>query len=230
MKPQTANPAYVPEGFILLSRQLLDSRACQSCNNDQKIMLLYCLLKANFKDSIWTNERYSIPIKRGSFVTGRKSFAKLAHTTEQRVRTFWNKMEKVGFLTTKATKHYSVVTICNYDRYQDMKNYNQPTKQPTSNQRVTTSKECKGKINIYEQEFEALLAVYPNKLGKKQALLHFTAARKSGASIQDFQKALDHYKDDLKANPWKKAQHTSTWFNSWEDWLDYKVKPQVKFL
>lgn len=77
------------------------------------------LIMANYKDQIWNG----IEIKRGQFLTSRKAFAKECHTTQQQVRDFWDKLTEVGFLKTQRTNKYTIVTICNYDRYQRLDSY-----------------------------------------------------------------------------------------------------------
>ena len=84
---------FIGGGYIILSRQLLDSRAWNACNHKQKAMLITSLLLANHKISPWWDGRDHISISRGSFITSRDKFAKVTDTTPRKVRTFWNKME-----------------------------------------------------------------------------------------------------------------------------------------
>ena len=135
---------YIEGGFILLSRKLNNNDSSfQYCrNNDHKWMFIMSLMMANYEDKVWKG----IEIRRGQFVTSRKHFADVSHTKEQQVRDFWKNMEKARFLTTKTTNRHTLITICNYDRYQNLTNYikeKQPTENPTKNQQRTTTKEYK---------------------------------------------------------------------------------------
>jgi hypothetical protein len=66
------------------------------------------------------------------------------------VRTAIQTLSNCGFLTIKSTSKFSIITICNYDRYQNSENVSDQqidqqvtSKRPASDQQVTTSKECK---------------------------------------------------------------------------------------
>ena len=162
------NRNHIEGGFILLSRKMEDENSSfMHCkNNDQRWMFIMSLLRANYKDNIWNG----ISIKRGQFVTSRERFAREAHTSERKVRTFWNIFAKVGFLTTKTTNKYTLVTICSYDRYQDLKNYfdeKRPAERPSKDHQKTTNKECKGMINNSDKDFEETFGINPNKVIKK---------------------------------------------------------------
>lgn len=72
-------------------------------------------------------------------------------------------------------------------------------------------------INI----FTKLYSNYPKKVGKKQALRHFKASVKNKADCDDIKKALDHY---LRSKRVAKGfiMNASTWFNNWQDWVDFE--------
>ncbi len=173
------NGDYINEGYIILARRLLESRSWKICNAEQRSMMIYTLLRANYKDNTWWDGSKAISIPRGSFVAGRNNFAEETKTSEQRVRTFWDKMKNIGFLTIKPTSKNSIITICNYERYQNKKNYKQPTHQPDSNQRATTNnKSNKGKY-IYTPQFTSFWEVYPKKKEKEVAFTCWQTAIKS---------------------------------------------------
>jgi len=130
---------YVEGGWILLSRKLLASRAWKICNHKQKVMLIVSLLSANHKDNPWWDGKDHISVARGSFVTSRDKFAVITETTPRKVRTFWNKMEKIEFLTIKTTNRHTMITICNYGVYQNPELYMCPSKRPMKDQAPTTN-------------------------------------------------------------------------------------------
>lgn len=67
--------------------------------------------------------------------------------------------------------------------------------------------------------FDAIWNDYPNKLGKKQAEIHFNATVKTAEDYELIKKALYNYcHSDVVKNP-KYIQHGSTWFNNWADWI-----------
>jgi hypothetical protein len=195
---------YIPGGYIVLARQLLESRAWKICNNEQRGMLIYTLLEANYKENTWWDGSKSVIIPRGSFVTGRKAFAGKTHTTEQRVRTFWKKMESINFLTIKPTNKNSIITIVNYDEYQNKGNYaqplKQPTEQPTSNQQATTTNKGNISNKISLSVLREIIEAYKQKKGYNQQpdwdKYHFTRHTKPAKELyevagQDWQAAME---------------------------------------
>ena len=108
-------------GFIILSRTIeAEGGTFKYCrSNDERWMFIKSLLRANFQDVVVNG----IELKRGQFLTSIEKFAKETKTTPKRVRRFWNFFEKLGFQVSKRTNKYTIITILNYDRYQNMANY-----------------------------------------------------------------------------------------------------------
>lgn len=69
--------------------------------------------------------------------------------------------------------------------------------------------------------FEEIWKQYPNKLGKAKAFKSFQATVTCEDDLQKIRQAFSRYHKHLAANPWKKPQHGSTWFNQWQEWVDY---------
>jgi tRNA U55 pseudouridine synthase TruB len=76
-------------------------------------------------------------------------------------------------------------------------------------------------------DFDALWAIYPNKLGKKQALLHFKASVKNEKNYEDIKKALNNYIESIRGTEARFIKHGSSWFNNWQDWVNYE-KPKTE--
>lgn len=116
-------------------------------------LFIYLLLSANWKDGKWLGKT----VKRGQLITGRKKLSCVTGISEQSIRTCLRRLKKSGEIELKTTRNYMVVTVCNYDKYQnkEQKN-NQPTNQrstndqPTINQQSTTIEE--GKKERREEE------------------------------------------------------------------------------
>lgn len=129
----TPNPNNFRRGFVLVSKSILE---------DEKIMLdpstlqivMYLLLEASYeRREVWYGigkGRTLIKLERGQLVTGSRQISarlKLARATvDRRLRI----LEEDGFLSRKMSHQYTIVTICNYNEYQDMKNYGGPASEP----------------------------------------------------------------------------------------------------
>lgn len=136
------------EGWIKIHRGLLDWEWYSDTNCVR--MALHLLLKANFQTRRWRG----ITVERGQLVTSRAALARETGLSEREVRMAVSKLERSDFLTCRATSSYTVVTICNYERYQSSDNAERPafgpaddraktSCRPTVDQRATTTEESK---------------------------------------------------------------------------------------
>ena len=93
---------------------------------------MHLLLTVNYYDSKW----HGVMIKRGSRAISRNKLAKETKLSEQSVRTAIKHLISTGELTKQNMGQYSILTITNYDKYQDVSNM--PTEsQPSANQVLT---------------------------------------------------------------------------------------------
>ena len=108
-------------------------------------LFIHLLITANYKDLRFMG--HSVP--RGSLVTGRKQLSIDLNISEQSVRTSLNHLEKTEEVTRVSYPQFSIISINNYDNYQQVTSYQPATNQlptsyqPATNQLLTTSKESK---------------------------------------------------------------------------------------
>jgi biotin operon repressor len=127
-------------GFIKIYRNLLDWEWWGDHNTTR--LFLYCLLAANWKDKSWQGHR----IKRGQFVTSLPKLAKKTGLSREQVRTALKHLILTGNLTDKTYSKFRIITVKNYDAYQDdnrQDNSQVTVKQQASNSQVTPTKERK---------------------------------------------------------------------------------------
>jgi uncharacterized phage protein (TIGR02220 family) len=140
-------------GYIKISRKVFKkkSKTFNGLNIIQKYTALSLISMANYKDIEWWDkyQKKFITIKRGSFITSieqiRKSIDSNSVTT-MKLRVLLESLQRRLFLTIRTTKHYSYITIINYDYYQDGNNYitkQITTKQQSDNKAITTTKKVK---------------------------------------------------------------------------------------
>ena len=110
-------------------------------NADMVKLFLYLLLRASDRDKRWQG----IVIRKGQLVTSRSELSKETGISERTLRTCLGRLQESGEINIKSTKHFSTITICNYDSYQGGKieSDQQPTNnRPTTDQQPTnTAKE-----------------------------------------------------------------------------------------
>src|SRR5690606_33532982 len=77
-------------------------------------LFIYLLLMANHEDNRWQGQE----VKRGQRITSLGKLASETGLSVKQVRLALNKLKETGELTIKTTSQYSLITICNYDKYQ----------------------------------------------------------------------------------------------------------------
>lgn len=134
----------IDSGYIKLHRQVLQWEWYTDANTCR--VFLHCLLKANWKDGSFRGR--SIP--RGSFIT---SVATLAHDlklSSKQIRVALEHLKETNEVAIKTTPQYSIITVVNYETYQDDGKQNgKQTANKTANG-VATIEESK---NIRKEEY-----------------------------------------------------------------------------
>ena len=100
-------------GFVKIYRSMLDWEWFDDSNTVH--LFLYLLLKANHKEKNWRG----IAIKRGQLLTSINKLKIATHQSVQQTRTSLQKLRTAGVITIHSTNKYSIVSICNYDKYQN---------------------------------------------------------------------------------------------------------------
>jgi len=109
-------------------------------------LFVHILFQANHKEKEWRG----VCIKRGQFATGLHSLSSATGISIQKIRTGLKRLKSTGEITIKSTNKFSIVTICNYERYQEQeKESNKPItiNQQTNNKQITTTKNEKKEKN-----------------------------------------------------------------------------------
>lgn len=98
----------------------------------------HLIRKANHEDKNWRG----LLVKRGQVVTSLESLRIQTGISTRSLRTCLDRMNKTGEITEKTTNRFRVITLCNYDTYQ---NNRQSSDKPEGNQatseRQTTDKQ-----------------------------------------------------------------------------------------
>ena len=118
-------------GWIKLYRKFTNWEWFKDINTCH--LFIYCLLKANIKDTTWRGQA----IKRGQFITSLNSLSHETGLTIQQVRTALKKLEITNEVTNLSTPQNTVITIKKYNQYQISTN--------DLTRKLTTDKEDKKK-------------------------------------------------------------------------------------
>jgi len=92
------------------------------------------------------------------------------------------------------------------------------------NENVIINKDSKKTFN-----FEAVWEVYPNKIGKKEAIGYFNITVKTDEDFRNIKKAVENYLKYIRENQTERKYIKSgcNWFDDWESWVNYK-NPEIQ--
>jgi len=213
-------PDALEDGFILIYRDLINKP--YFVDSKTVHLMLYLLLKANYKPKDVFIRGQIVKVKRGQLIFGRKAASEKTGLTEQEIRTRLQFLRNAEFLTSKTTNRFSLITICNYDHYQDPygRNNQQNNQQVTSKQpRLKKDKE------IYMLKFfERFWKEYPKKKDKKKAREKFLGLSLDEEKFKRIMKALRKQKesDQWKRDKGQYIPNPPTWLHGerWNDEID----------
>ncbi|MBP2638869.1 MAG: hypothetical protein H6Q72_4776 [Firmicutes bacterium] len=129
-------------GWIKIYRCLTE-KAIWTCSTPEHCKILITLLMmANSETKQWVWQGKQFEANPGQFVTSADSIIKKCGKgiTRQNVRSALEKFKKLDFLTYETTKTGMLITIVNWDTYQDKpKQTNQDSNQEPTNDQPTTN-------------------------------------------------------------------------------------------
>lgn len=100
-------------GLILIHRKMEDWQ-WYGCPNMMAVFI-DLLIHANCKEV----EMNGMIVKRGQLVTSARDIMKRINLTRMQVRWCLYKLQSTGEITMTSTNKFSIITICNYERYQN---------------------------------------------------------------------------------------------------------------
>ena len=200
-------------GWIKIHRKILDWEWWDDYAT--RNVFLYLLIMANHEDGYWKK----IPVKRGQIIIGRDSLARKNGLEVQPTRRSLNNLQTSQQITIKTTNKYSLVTLLNYDSYQQTNQQvtRKPTNKQPANQPQTRSKEDKKKEIHKENLFSKWYSNYPKKVSRGTAE---KAWKKLNPQEQlDAITGLNRLLPTLIATEKQYIPMPSTWING-KRWMD----------
>jgi hypothetical protein len=192
-----------------------------------------------------TNGRTSevLELQRGQLSHSRSYIARAWGWSEKRVRTFLNRLEKVGMIDVQVGRLQTVISICNYDIYQRARDdEGRQTGPQTGRQRASKGPEeekIKEGNNGYsarkaaknpkrwpEDGFGRWYPLYPRKKDRGAAEKAFAKARARGlVGFDELLAATSRFVECVNDKEPEFIKYPATWLNA-DSYLDEPDKPK----
>lgn len=127
--------------FVKLDRNIL--KWGWYTDTPTKALFLHLILTANVETKKWQD----IVIKRGQVVTSIQKLSSETGLSVRQVRTALNHLNSTNEVTQSSTTRYTLITLTNYDRYQDKATSQTTNKRQTSDKRATNDRQQLKKDN-----------------------------------------------------------------------------------
>ena len=208
-------------GWVKLPRKLLESHIL--CQPELLQIFIYAILQARFTSTVVEFNRCTVALEPGQCIFGRSEWAFKLHLSESKVYKSLRKLAEYGYIKTKTTTKYTIVTIVGWESYSDA-HPEQAFEQQADNKQTDQTIDIKGveggdeqqngqqknskltqikkdnnlNNNIYNTAFEKFWKKYPNKFNRTQTHKNFVKAAKAHG-VEAIIKALDCYLAEIEA-------------------------------
>lgn len=119
-------------GWIALHRSIANDPMWTSEKFTDAQAWVDMLLSANFKDGSFIVKRQTVSVKRGQLGWSMATYEKRWRWSRNKVRRYFSMLEKDGKISTETNHLTTIVTICNYDKFQEMRIGSDPSKRTPS--------------------------------------------------------------------------------------------------
>lgn len=132
----------INDGWVSLHRKLLDNPIFK--NPEALQLFIYSLLRANYKPREILMNHQVVFLDRGQFLFGLNQASKDLKMSIKKLRNRSKILEKLGIWARRRASKFSIITVCNYDYYQNPENAKGHDKgQSKGTMRATDNKEIK---------------------------------------------------------------------------------------
>lgn len=220
------------KGWISIHRELQDHWLWQEKRVFSKLEAwLDILLTVNHSEQKTMIKNRLFTVKRGESINSLDTWASRWNWNKSKVRRFLTLLESDSMVMTKSETQTTLLTVCKYDSYQDLRNANetQMKLKRNANETQTTPNNNDNNINKEnkenkrENDFNIFWQTYPNKSNKKGCFNKFIKLKD-----KDVVKILETINDFVRYKPFTNYNHPNpmTYLNQ-ERWNDEIKKEQL---
>lgn len=226
-------------GFIVIHRQIIDWEWYRDTNTF--CLFIHLLLMANYEDGRFEGK----VVRRGQLITSLSSLSKKTGLSIRQTRTALEHLISTGEVTNESCPQYRVISIVNYDKYQDMRQRERQTtdKRPTNDVTNDRQQYNNNNNNINKETninspsenspptqdiwFSQFWDEYPKKVSKKDAQSAWKSL-KVGPELMA--KIMDGLRKWITSDQWTRdggrfIPYPATWLRKrrWEDNIEQPV-------
>lgn len=107
------------DGWIKLHRKLLSSRAWNTADAKGKVILITLLLRASHAATQWRiTASKTASLNPGQLFITYRTFAAKCGVSTKKITTELQRLESLGFISTKKGREGTIITVCNWAYYQ----------------------------------------------------------------------------------------------------------------
>lgn len=197
-------------GWVKLHRSMLEWEWYNDINVCR--LFVHLLLKANHSDKKWRG----IEIKRGQTLTSLDALSNETGLSVSQIRTSLKKLKSTGEIANKSHTKYRVITVLEYDRFQDSDKQNDKQladKSQTSDKQVTTNKNVKNVKNEKKKDKD----MFPPEAETRPNIPY-------SKILESYHRLLPNHPSVKVLTDKRKAHIRQTWNNyldTLEDWEQY---------
>jgi hypothetical protein len=196
------------DGFILLARKLAarDGWPVQLRAEHFKFMVLL-LLRARWRDcDFLAPDGAVLSVKRGQYASSTRRMAAEFNVPRHQIRAALDVLSRAGFLAHEVAHGVTVITLRNYERYQDISNYANPASRPRAARRSPKPDPLKNEGNAgnagneraYKRIFDAWNShprIFPKHRRVTAAVRRAVDARRRDFTLEQLERAIANYGD-----------------------------------
>ena len=198
-------------GWIALHRKLRD---CDIWLDDEpfdrRSAWIDLLLSANHEDKGLIFDGHRIVVKRGQLITSVRKLSAKWHWGKDKTLSYLRLLEELEMIKREADSRKTLLTIVNYEFYQDGGGDEQTVNRHSTDSQQTVSRHSPATNNninndnndkqIYICSFEDFWKIYPRKTDKARAYQCYKARLKAGYSEAELLTACKNYAAVCKKN------------------------------
>jgi len=231
-------------GYYKMARGWMDHPVFHS--SDECLAWCWLIEHAAWRSETQKTDRRSVRVQRGEVAYSIRHLSVVWGWHRSKVERFLIRLKTETMIETLAETRYSILTVCNYDKYQtddkesetltetvaetEPRHYRDTSSsKPLNEQAENTPKKlkklkkverkqesCPSPNGEWATDFDNWWKSYPHKVGKGQAEKAYKVARKK-AEVSDLLAGVERYRDQKPDDV--KWCYPATWLNG-ERWLD----------